>query len=273
MGKFFLIIVVLIIGAGGLLLFVPLPVQKPVVMKEPPAAAKAELRKWQKKARNLKTADDIRRELAALQPAAENGDMVAQYKLGILYETDGVNCLPSDQGVLGSAVADFETAKGWYQKSADNGYLPALAALGNLYIWGVSALGQQGIDNEKGFALLQQAAAAGSASAMRDIGHMYGQARGGVPFDCAKMLEWHRRGADHGDFDSMLSLSRAYSEKICVPEKDRALGWAWGYLSGLQDDKPENFTAAESARADAFVAEWRARHPDVIIPREAGDAR
>lgn len=273
MGKIFLVIAVLVAAAGGALLFVPLPAHKPVVMKEPAAAAKADLRKWQKKARNLKTAEDLRRELAALQPAADNGDMVAQYKLGMLYETDGINCLPSDQGVLGTAAADFEAAKGWYKKSADNGYLPALAALGNLYIWGVSALGQQGVDNEQGFALLQEAAAGGSASAMRDIGHMYGQARGGVPFDCAKMLEWHHRGAEHGDFDSMLALARAYGEKICVPQKDPVLGWAWGYLSGVQDEKPENFTAEQRARADAFVAEWRARHPDILLTREAGDAR
>lgn len=81
---------------------------------------------------------------------AEQGDVKAQYNLGMMYS-------------LGEAVARDKTqAVYWTRKSAEQGYSEAQVALGNMYINGEYQ--QQGIpkDYQQGKALIRKAAEQGN---------------------------------------------------------------------------------------------------------------
>jgi TPR repeat protein len=56
--------------------------------------------------------------------------------------------------------------------------------------------------------LLQIAAAAGNAQAIRRIGLMYGYGEGGLPIDPQKSNEMLRKAAAAGSIDAMLDLAK-----------------------------------------------------------------
>jgi len=64
--------------------------------------------------------------LTALTPLANGEDPAAEFKLGVM----------NSRGWVGKPLPDYSEARSWYEKSADQGFAPAEAALGAVYFNG-----------------------------------------------------------------------------------------------------------------------------------------
>ncbi len=80
---------------------------------------------------------------------------------------------------------NIDTAKKWYQKSADLGFAPALNNLGKLYMYGVV----ERPDQPRGFDLLMRAARKGNPVARWNVSMSYLSGMG-VDMDLAEAAEW-----------------------------------------------------------------------------------
>lgn len=124
-----------------------------------------------------------------LAKAAEQGNMDAQLKLGLMYlEGQGV---PQDDGV---AVA-------WIRKSADQGHEWAYSQLGMMYLEG------RGVaqSDQEAAACFLKAAKLGDFDAPFQLGMMYLEGRG-VPQDDEQACHWIRVSAENGFRDAQALL-------------------------------------------------------------------
>ena len=113
--------------------------------------------------------------------AAQRGDPVAQYNIGLLH-------------AFGLGVAkDPETAAAWYRKSADQGYDKAQAVLGLLYATGVGVPR----DTQEAVRWWKLAAAQGNADARFNLGMSYWSGEG-VPQDFDAAAEQFRKTVPAG---------------------------------------------------------------------------
>ena len=154
--------------------------------------------------------------------AAEQGQVMAQYMLGHLYQ----------MGHLGTEP-DYSLAKKWYS-SAQSNYAPAAVALGFIYDtvdddyqhaladyqlaadqhdpigqFNLGLLYENGkgrpVDNEKARALYQEAADLGHAQAMVQLAGLYFSGLGGSR-DEQQALAWYKKAADLGDREALYQL-------------------------------------------------------------------
>jgi hypothetical protein len=125
--------------------------------------------------------------------AAELGDAVAQYNLGVSYERG--------QGV----AQDYVQAVYWYRKAAEQGYANAEYNLGGMYRNG------QGVPKDYAQAAdwWRRAAAQGLANAQDGLGSLYflGQ---GVVQDYAQAAAWYRKAAEQGYAKAEYNLGVSY---------------------------------------------------------------
>ncbi len=126
------------------------------------------------------------------RPLAEQGDMLAQFNLGSLYERG--------QGV----PQDHMQAGDWWRKAADQGYPFAQAQLGVLYHLG------QGVpkDDARAADWYRKAANQGNAKAKALLGRLY-QFGWGVPQDEVQAHMWFNLAAAQG-----VEEARDWREKI-----------------------------------------------------------
>jgi len=113
------------------------------------------------------------------RPLAERGNVLAQYKLGLMYNKgEGV-----DQ--------DFAEAVGWFHRAASQGYAPAQRSLGVKYEKG------QGVKRNYGEAVrwYRHGADQGDAAAQYRLGRMYALGRG-VRRDFTAAVAWFNLAAD-----------------------------------------------------------------------------
>jgi len=142
--------------------------------------------------------------------AAKQGDAVAQYELGRMYENGwGVE-------------QEWPEAAEWYKKSADQGYAPAQ------YEIGLAHLGDQGkyrTDKPKENAAkwFQMAAAQGYADAQNALGQIHYEKKGFDFVDAAKLF---RMAAEQGHAQAQNNLATAYLHGHGVaPDEAEALKW------------------------------------------------
>lgn len=219
-------------------------------------------------AENLRHDREFSGALQLLLPLAEQGDPVAQYHVGYLYDKDGIEAIIGQgRGHLGSAEEDFEQAKKWYGKSAKNGYLKAQTGLGNLYVWGVSGLRGEGVDNALGQRLLFDAAEKGDPDAAESIGQLYSQGFGGLPADRSKTIEWYKKALElGGERKLMVQIGLMYREGYLNVKKDRIEAYTWDCLGGSDDCEhiEKRLSPAEVAEVKRRVELWYASHPDML---------
>lgn len=103
------------------------------------------------------------------------------------------------------SVKDYAKALPLLQNAADAGNASAMFQLGSLYHIGVGV----GRDFAKARELYQKAAHAGNTNAMFNLGVLYASGRG-VAKDYAKAREWYQKGADAGNQDAMNNLGALY---------------------------------------------------------------
>ena len=150
--------------------------------------------------------------LREYQIAAEAGNSIGMYMLGIMYE--------HGEGVK----QDYEKAVEWYRKAVDSGYKRAMVDLGYMYLNGY------GVKKDYATALewYEKGAEAGFNSAMYSLGCMY-FAGHGVEQDYNKAAEWYLKAADAGNADAMYQLGNMYQLGHGVEEDyEKAVGWYQG---------------------------------------------
>ena len=125
---------------------------------------------------------DFKAMLAILQPLAEQGDAIAQFLLGGVYE-DG----------LGVKQDDFEAVK-WYRKAADKGDAKAQASLGRMYSEG-RGVKQDDVEAMKWY---RKTAEQGNANAQALLGFAYLLGKG-VQFNKSLAKEWLGKACDNGN--------------------------------------------------------------------------
>ncbi len=121
--------------------------------------------------------------LRELRPLAEQGNAVAKFLLGNMYETGGKGVSQND------GQAAF-----WYRKAAEQGYALAQSRLGVLYAGG------KGVpqDDRQSAAWFQRAAAQGDTQAQLLLGWAYVIGKG-VPEDDVQGYAWLNLAAAQGD--------------------------------------------------------------------------
>jgi hypothetical protein len=132
--------------------------------------------------------------LRELRPLAEQGDAVAQFYLGLMY--DGGYGVPQD----------YATAWGWYEKAAVQGNVLAQVALGRMYYDG------RGVpeDNQLALRWFRLAANKGNAIAQKQLGSMYENGIA-VPRDLIEAHKWYNLAGANGnklgaEFRELLAL-------------------------------------------------------------------
>lgn len=151
-----------------------------------------------------------------LRKAAEQGNVVAQVSLGVLYD----GAFEKPKGV----PQDYVQAAVWYRKAAEQGNDIAEYMLGRLYANG------QGVPQDYAQAAVwyRKAAEKGGmmASAQSALGTLYDQGKG-VPRDYAKAVALYRKAADQGNADAQLHLGVFYFYGVKNIPRDYAQAADW----------------------------------------------
>ena len=189
--------------------------------------------------------------LDELHALAEQGDAVAQFNLGVMYENG--RGVPQDDAYAG----------GWYRLAADQGYADAQFNLGIMYAFGVG-MPQDYAEAVRWYRL---AADQGHADAQFNLGVMYAFGVG-MPQDDAEAVRWYRRAADQGHARAQGNLGDMYADGQGVP-KDYVDAHLWLNLAAAQssgedrdrrvkarDDLAERMTAEQLAEARRRAREW-----------------
>jgi TPR repeat protein len=160
--------------------------------------------------------------LEAIRARADAGEPKAMFDLGRLYD------IPEKPGV----ALDLETARTWYERSAQAGFAWAQFALGNML-----EHAQGGPRNDLGARRWYEASAAqGIAEAQMHLASMLKAGRGG-PKDTAGAVEWYGRAAAQGHELAATNLALMHLEGSVeqpdVPEARRLLEFAADKLDGL----------------------------------------
>lgn len=150
------------------------------------------------------------------QKAAEQGDQVAQFNLGIMYS--------QGQGV----ATDVNQATAWYRKSAESGYSRAQYNLGSAYY------------ANKNFAealkWFRMAADQGEVSAMYNLGIMYIDGEG-VKQDTKEAIKWLQKAAESGHTNAQFNLAATYLEGAPGQKRDLKQARIWMTRAAAQGDE------------------------------------
>lgn len=116
---------------------------------------------------------------------------------------------------------NFPDALHWYRIAADQGSVPALIALGDLYGHG-QAVPQ---DFAAAFLWYRKAAERGNSEAEDDVGFFYLQGMG-VQQDFTAAMRWLRKAADQGNEVAERNIGLMYLNGLGVPtDRTEALRW------------------------------------------------
>lgn len=166
--------------------------------------------------------------LEKIQKLAQQGDPIAQFKLGVAYE-EGKG-VPHDckqafswyrqaadqdhQGAQNTLAVLYERgcetepnypeALNWYQKSATLGNAEAAGNVGRLYFYG------SGVhkDDQKAFQWFLKAATAGHAPSANLLGYLY-EHGSGTAKNHQEAYKWYLQAAESGNKDAQLNVARA----------------------------------------------------------------
>jgi S1-C subfamily serine protease len=182
------------------------------------------------------------------QKAAEQGEALAQYNLGVLY-ANGIG-----------VQKDAAEAVRWYRRAAEQGDAIAQFNLGTMYRKG------EGIakDPEEAAHWYRKAAEQGLASAQYNLGVCF-HTGSGVAKDDAEAARWFRKAADQGLIDAQYELGCKYGKGEGVA-KDKVERYKWLLLAGAHGDKrvqswltivEESMTPAQRAQGQRLAREWK----------------
>lgn len=161
-------------------------------------------------------AGDFPKAASLFRPAAEQGNPIAQYSLGLLYE--------NGQGV----PQDNRLAGEWYRKAADQGHPDAQNNLASFHISGLGVP----VNVEVGVNWLRKAAQQGHAGAQYNLGIMYTLGQG-IPKNFPQAETWLRLAADQGATEAKYNLGVMYEQgDLGTPQPVEAYKW---YILAAKD--------------------------------------
>jgi len=198
---------------------------------------------------------DYVRALALLAPLAEQGDAVAQLKLGIIFS----------RGKTGTP--DPVAALRWFTRAAEQGQVEAQFELGRIYRDGLGTRA----DGDAAVSWLQRAAEKGAPHALNALGELY-LGHQNVAQDFAAARSWFLRGAQAGNAPSMHNLGVIYALGLGVAQ-DEIEAFKWLELAadtGIGEDREralrarsrlaERLTPVEVSWAASRVEDWSRAH-------------
>jgi len=227
-------------------------------------------------------------DLSRLVSEAESGDPKAEYLLALLYQEDRL------------VPRDLTAARMWMLKSAEQGYVPAQAGMGEMLISGRNngvipdyadadrwlrmaatqgdadaqlwlGVGYErgwfgGFDDREAFQWLRTAAAQGLPDAQFCLGQMYEDGEG-VPESDSLAASWYRKAADHspaylgGVWEAEVQLSYMYRDGR-LPE-DNVQAYMWFAVVGGDDDMKRvarHMTREQILQAQRMAEDWIKQH-------------
>jgi clan AA aspartic protease (TIGR02281 family) len=199
-----------------------------------------------------------------LKPLADQGNAVAQYRVGMMYfRGEGVS-------------KDYGEALTWFRKAADQGNAGAQFDIGVMYRNG------QGVsqDYAESFQWYQSAADQGYLKAQMAIASMY-HAGQGVQQNDAEALKWFGKAADQGNSDAQELVGFMYLRGKGTP-KDNVRAYMWFNLSasrGNNDavkyrDRTAYFMTPEQiADAQKMARDWKPQASQVASRDDEGVSR
>jgi TPR repeat protein len=205
---------------------------------------------------------DYARALALLIPLAEQGNAVAQLKLGMIFS----------RGKTGTP--DHVAALGWFTKAAEQGQVEAQFELGRIYRDGLG----MSVNGNAALSWFERAAEKDTPHAFTALGELY-LGHQNVPQDFAVARNWFLRGAQAGNSPSMYNLGVIYALGHGVAQDEvEALKWlALAADTGIGEDRDralrarsrlaERLTPVEVSWAASRVEDWSRAHlpPSVLV--------
>ncbi|KAG0274421.1 hypothetical protein BGZ95_009810 [Linnemannia exigua] len=145
------------------------------------------------------------------------GDIISQVELGNMHK------------VGDNVEQDYEAARYWYLKAANQGNASAQCSVGDLYRLGL------GIEFNHLTALswYQKAASQGDATGQHNLGFMY-QYGLAVEMDYAAAMDWYRKSADQGHAFAQSRIGSLYFHGLGVSQ-DYSKAMEWLLLAAKQD--------------------------------------
>jgi len=120
-----------------------------------------------------------------LEPLAESGDAIAQYRLAILY-------------FYGHGVPEDEKKSlEWARKSADSGNVDAMFFVGNIYVFGDQVPVEADDPDQEAAKWFYEAASRGHADAEYHLGLLFLAGKGVIQSQ-EHAMKWIQSAADHG---------------------------------------------------------------------------
>ena len=152
----------------------------------------------------------------SLKDAAESGNAIAQFQLGISYLDAG------------------RTKDGldYVRKAANQKQPAAQYRLAKLYEGGIGVKS----DPDMARQLTELAATAGNRIAMHDLGLYYAEGRGGVERNLTTAVSWFEKAAERGVVDSQYNLGILYGSTPEIPQ-DMASAYFWFSVAAAQGDQ------------------------------------
>ncbi|KAF9901531.1 hypothetical protein EC991_006042 [Linnemannia zychae] len=140
---------------------------------------------------------------------AKLGDMDGQYILGDMYYVgDGVQ-------------QDYQAARGWLIKAANQGHVQAQNDVGYMYQHGLGVLQ----DYVTAMEWYRKAAHQGFASAQYNVGYLYEKGLG-VPQDYHQAMEWYQKAASQGNAGARSNIGYLYRHGFGVAQDySQAMFW------------------------------------------------
>jgi len=198
---------------------------------------------------------DYGRALALLAPLAEQGNAVAQLKLGMIFA----------RGKTGSP--DHGAALAWFTRAAEQGQVEAQFELGRIYRDGLGTRA----DGDAAVYWLERAAEKNTPHALNALGELY-LGHQSVPQDFALARSWFLRGAQAGNSPSMYNLGVIYALGHGVAQ-DEIEAFKWLELAadtGIGEERDralrarsrlaERLTPVEVSWAASRVEDWSRTH-------------
>ncbi|MFC3909180.1 tetratricopeptide repeat protein [Legionella dresdenensis] len=133
--------------------------------------------------------------------AANSGDAIGQYDLGLIYENG-----------KGQSV-DREKAKLYYQKAAEQGYAKAMSQLANLLFYGIN--GKR--DQELALAWYKKAASLNDNDALYQLG-LLSETGVATQLDYPGAVNFYQRASEQGNEKAKMALARMYQYGLGVPQ-------------------------------------------------------
>ena len=151
--------------------------------------------------------------LDAVRQPAEQGDVEAQYNLGVMY------------GMGRGVPLDDAEAVRWYRLAAEQGEARAQFNLGASYDFGRGVIE----DADEAVRWYRLAVEQGEAAAQHNLGFMYATGRGVIE-DADEALRWYRLAAAQGVASTQHHLGVVYNNGHGV-SKDDVLAYMWFYVA------------------------------------------